>query len=559
MTPFSFAQLFEHPGDDDNLARIKLGLGFAALIALLYEAHRESEGTPIPLRWKKAVAGALAVLGVLSYFQFLDIGYPGFYHRHELFHYYLGSKYFRELGFEGIYTCTAVAESELPDGSAGPNDRPRTTARLRKLRDLRQNVIVDTTEWIEHPERCKEADPSAGRSGFSSARWEAFKKDVAFFRRVSLGSYWIGMQKDHGYNPPPVWGITGRFFAELFPADDASMKVLSAIDPLLLSAMFGFVAWAFGWRVMCLAVVFWGVQDASPFYWTGGAFLRQDWLFYAVVSACLVRKQRYFWGGAFLAYATLLRVFPIFFFLGWIVLAVAHAVRTWRREEDVLRGGLQDALRRLTHPDHRKLAAGALAAVLVLVPISVLNHGVRAWPDFVHHIAVHNGTPLTNHMGWKTLVAHSAAGRAQVAQDPRLSDPFGRWKDMRRARVKALAPVYWGGIALMMALFVHACARLRTPWIVQALGCLPAIVLVELTDYYLSFFLLGAMLSRGRRPIELALVVAAIGSELCHLKYGWFDDRFVAMSVVFLALALFFVVMYARRPWAARDVAEPAS
>ena len=113
MTPFSFAQLFEHPGDDDNLARIKLGLGFAALIALLYEAHRESEGTPIPLRWKKAVAGALAVLGVLSYFQFLDIGYPGFYHRHELFHYYLGSKYSAEHQYVGLYRASLVADAEL--------------------------------------------------------------------------------------------------------------------------------------------------------------------------------------------------------------------------------------------------------------------------------------------------------------------------------------------------------------------------------------------------------------------------------------------------------------
>ena len=35
----------------------------------------------------------------------------GFLHYHEFFHYYLGSKYFRELGYTGLYDCVALAEA----------------------------------------------------------------------------------------------------------------------------------------------------------------------------------------------------------------------------------------------------------------------------------------------------------------------------------------------------------------------------------------------------------------------------------------------------------------
>jgi hypothetical protein len=552
--PLKLSSLLERPGyDEENLAWMKLIIAVVALIALFYEASREAEGNPISTRWKKMAAAAFAVVGVVSYFQFFQIGYKEFYHRWEFFHYYVGSKYYREIGFEGIYTCSAVAESELPDGLNSPSDHPKQEVKIRKLRDLRVNLIVDTAEWVDHPEKCK--------ANFASTeRWESFKKDVAFFRKVMWGNYWRDSQKDHGYNPPPVWGITGWLFSSLHPATEAYMKLLSCLDVALFAGMFGCVAWAFGWRVMCIAIVFWGSQDASPFYWTGGAFLRQDWLFYTIVSACMIRKKKYFWGGAFMTYGTLLRVFPMFFFTGWLVTAAAYIWKKYSEDkEGAFEGGAVEAFKRLTHPHHRILAAGALAAGLVLIPTSVAVHGTKAWPEFIHHIGVHAGTPLTNHMGWKPVVAHRAEGRMQVAKDPRLQDPFEKWKQMRIDRVKELKPIYYGGILLMMSMFVYACWRIKNLWIVEALGCLPTTILIDLTCYYYSYFIFGAMLSKGRRPIEFALIIAAALTEVCHLNYGWFDDRFVGMSVVFVILGTFMVALYMRRPWLrTAEVMQPA-
>ena len=67
----------------------------------------------------------------------------------------------------------------------------------------------------------------------------------------------------------------------------------------------------------------------SRFYWTGGAFLRWDWLFYFVGGVCLVKKERTVLGGFFLGYSTLLRIFPLFVFSGPMLVI---AVQMWGKQ-----------------------------------------------------------------------------------------------------------------------------------------------------------------------------------------------------------------------------------
>ena len=39
-----------------------------------------------------------------------------------------------------------------------------------------------------------------------------------------------------------------------------------------------------------LALLVFSTNFPSRFYWTGGAFLRWDWLFWMIASACLLKK-----------------------------------------------------------------------------------------------------------------------------------------------------------------------------------------------------------------------------------------------------------------------------
>src|SRR5882672_10549348 len=101
--------------------------------------------------------------------------------------------------------------------------------------------------------------------------------------------------------------------------------------------MFGAIWWAFGWRIFCVALIFWGCQLPAEYFWTGGAFLRQDWIFFLILSSCLVRKRYFALGGAAFAYSTLLRVFPGPLLAGWLVVILAHAYRKKRFAPEHLR------------------------------------------------------------------------------------------------------------------------------------------------------------------------------------------------------------------------------
>src|SRR6185295_18227507 len=217
------------------------------------------------------------------------------------------------------------------------------------------------------------------------------------------------------YNPPPVWTVRGHFWSNLHPATDGYLKFLASFDILFFIGMFGAIRWAFGWRVFSIAVIFWGCQLPAEYFWTGGAFMRQDWLFFLVLCACLLRKRYYALGGAAFAYSTLLRVFPGLLLAGPIVVMVAYIVKH----------------KRIAGP-HLRMMVGGLAATVILVGSSAAIAGWRSYPEFWHHIQVHNHTPLTNNMGLPTLLAHSRAARMEITRNEKHVDAFDDWKQKRR-------------------------------------------------------------------------------------------------------------------------------
>src|SRR5688572_302845 len=96
---------------------ICLSLGASGLFLLEERARRI--GHVISERTQRRIGIAITALSFLVYFDFFNPNtrYYDYYHRHEFYHYYLGSKYFDELGYKRIYTCTAIAEVELGHGS----------------------------------------------------------------------------------------------------------------------------------------------------------------------------------------------------------------------------------------------------------------------------------------------------------------------------------------------------------------------------------------------------------------------------------------------------------
>jgi hypothetical protein len=546
---------------EDTLTVLKGLLAVTALGLVGWEAARRLRRRPLPRRGVAVVGGALGVLATMGFLNSDDLAYGRYYHLWEFFHYYLGSKYQAELGYKRIYACTAVAEAELGPVLEGE-------VRRRQLRDLATDTLVPAASAL--------ADPAACTSHFTAARWAEFRRDVRWFRSQASFSHWSLIQIDHGYNPPPLWTATGHVVASLVPPSATGMKALASIDLVLLGLLFGFVWWGFGWRVLCLALVFFGTQFPANGLFTAGALLRQDWLLLTVASVGLAHRGRSAWAGAALAGAALLRLFPGLLFAGPAVVAVAHLVR-----------------RRRLAAAHARFFAGAAVAGLALVALSVAATSASAWPRFAEHIRLHSAVPLTNNMGLRVLVARltrrepprqgplkapafrlESLPTAALAQPglPEQNEPASapaaaseplrlKLPDLAARAANSPAPVtrfssgagralFFALAALLAAGFGVVAWRERRLWIAEALGIVLVAGLVEITCYYYSLFLVAALLARATRWLERAVLGAAAASALLvawpRIAAAW-PDRYAAESAVFVALSLLLLVGVARR------------
>ncbi len=495
---------------------IGLSLGGSALFMLEQRARRL--GRPFSRRVQRAACIALTALSFLVYFDFFNPNtrYFDYYHRHEFYHYYLGSKYFAEIGYDRLYTCTAVAEVEAGRGE------------LLKRQDIRdlgaKNLIVPMTETFVF------TDPARCTRHFTPARWQAFEADVAWFESVSRGDYWDRMRRDHGYNPPPVWTMTGKLIASIAPASDHFFKLLAAVDVLLQLGALLLIGWAFGLRIMAIAGVFWGCNAPADFHYTGGAFLRQDWYFFFVASLCLARKRHFAWSGAALTWATALRIFPIVTFVG-VALVMLF---------DVLR-------KRRLRPDYRRFILGGAAMGALLFVASSAVCGPGSYAAFAEHIRLHKDTPLTNNMGLEVLVTHDWEGRMAFNVDERLDDSVQPWKEGYTRRARALRPGLLASAALVLAWMAWALRRTKLLWVGMALTLPLSMSLLTLTCYYYCFFVAGALLVALRPALGPAYLALAGASQVLGTRFYWIDDQYAAQSLLFYAFALCTLYALSRR------------
>ena len=199
---------------------------------------------------RNAIVVVMGVVAFLTYFNFGSFHFPNFIHGWDTFHYYIGSKYFKELSYDRLYECVAIADSEEPG--------LRRRVELRKMTNLRNNLVESTAEILAHPERCK--------AHFTQERWDSLKHDLRYFRTLESARRWDDAQTDHGYNGTPVWNILGTILSNLAPASRTQILVLDSIDCLLVLFLSLLIWWAFGWRTLTVALLAFATNFPSRFY-----------------------------------------------------------------------------------------------------------------------------------------------------------------------------------------------------------------------------------------------------------------------------------------------------
>lgn len=496
---------------DAGLLELRIGLAIAGLVLVAIGWWRrrrgglESRGSP-----RRLLLGAVAVAAfAANYNLFIWTGL----HRHELYHYYLGSKYFPELGYFDLYTCSIQA---VGDGTAPPG--------LVEMTDLRSKRRRPTAEVLATAPDCAAA--------FGPARWQAFRSDVGRFRSIMGDGVWTNVLRDHGYNPSPVWTAIGRPLATAVPATPAGLWLLARIDLALLIGLFAAIGWGFGFEAACIAAIAWGSCGHTRYQWTGDAFLRQLWLATSMGALALLRRGRPATAGALLALATLERVFPGAFFLGYGL----REACIWMR-------------RRTVTSEFRRFATGALAMTIAAIGLATLvaGRGVAVWSEFAENtqgmlsFTPRNSLGLDYALSFTTVPPPEGLGTNETEREQIV-------QDYRRRTLAARAPWRWAGFGLLGVGL--AIAAWRGPgrnrngeewlegWEAAAMGAALIPFATMPGSYYIGFVLAGAALAARRPRIGLALLAASAAWATFLVVYGSRAIAFAASSWVLIAYSL---------------------
>ncbi len=482
-----------HPGEGADLARrsgspmnvVKLIVVLLALGAA-FVARR---GRRVPV----AVVAGLAMAAVGAYADFGAYHDGRFVHDHDVFHYFIGAKYFPSLGYDLLYDCASIAEAE-----AGFPQR----VGLRPMRDLRTDYMVAGTEALRHTKECHRA--------FSEVEWHDFVRDVRVFANASVVSEWIAVLKDHGFNASPAWIAPARALSRRLRASSpwvigwgasAFSGVVPALDPLLLALAFGAAVWGFGIVPASFAAIVFACNPLAEFSWIGGGFLRQLWFASLVIALALLRRRQWALGGAGLGIATALQLFPVVCLAGVAALGAVDLVQRRRVDARV----------------SRVLAAGVTTLVL-LAPLSAWGSGrSRAWSEFVINTRKHAATPSGNLVGLPAALSFRMSTRASVLYDVAAVDAHAHVRQARIDNYRHVRPLHWFGIVLGLWLFMRLARRRAVePWelAVFALALVP--FCLEVSSYYTEWLSIIAL--AGRRAPPTWLVILGTVTALLALR-----------------------------------------
>jgi hypothetical protein len=492
---------------------IKLGLCLAGAGLLAWGSASGGPTGPTRAAHARLRDGLLAGLGAAGFLGWWNFGlfhYPDPSHPHELVHHVLGARYFPELGYTRLYECLAVADAE-----AG------LEVATRLFTDLETYRLRDAQAVLADPGRCTRH--------FAPERWAQFEADAAWLRARVHPDTWEALQRDHGYNPSPAWGVLGRSLLGSGPLSEARLSSLLLLDPALLVLMWILAAQTFGWRATCVAMLYFGANHPAEYGWTGGSYLRHDWLAASVAGICLLRRGQPAAAGACLGAAALLRVFPALFL---VPLAIEGARR--------LATGGRAALGR----EHRRILAGAAAVVAVAVPVSLAASGPRAWLDFAAHMARYAAAPGSNSIGLAPLLSFDPAAREARLTGTDL-EASRAWKTAREDRLAERRPAFVL-IALGCVALTALAARGREAWIAAILGIGLVPALLSPASYYTSALLAYGFLWTRRPAVGvLLLALGAVGWAAAAASLH-FDEVFAWTSAAVLGFTLAAAALFVR-------------
>ncbi len=272
-------------------------------------------------------------------------------HPWEQYHFYLGAKYQKEIGYFDLYKATILADRE---GAHALGEVTRTRA-------------LETFNELSVEEAMK--DSARVRAQFSDEQWAAFKADWATMARL-WPINWQQVVTDHGNSNSPAWAIIAHPISLMLPLSTKNQALIGWLDMLLMLIMWLFVYDTFGGKVASMGLLLWATPPLV-FDYLSGSFLRWDWIFALGMAACFMKRGRWATAGAFFSFAATTKLFPILFGVALLIRAVGEYAKT-----------------RVIRREHVRFGVAAFVTGLTLVAVAAVMFGADSWAQYAQRIQV---------------------------------------------------------------------------------------------------------------------------------------------------------------------------
>ena len=454
-------------------------------------------GTRAPTRWwRRAPTVLLLLLAVgttTSYVGRNNRAHPHGVQGYDTFHYYPGAKYRAELGTELLYFCALVADLEL--------DHPRFNE-VKRYRDLK------TYRVLSKKKRRIRADKSRCKDRFTPERWTEFKKDIRYFQKITSSRTWRRVFIDRGTNASPVWHLFGGSVARLVPTSHLSWA--TQLDWVMLAIALGFIAWAFGLDVAAVAMIFFTASVPTRWPHIGAVLFRYDWVAALAIAISLIKKDRWAWAGAAIAYAAGVRLFPI------IIIGGLGGRALWRIATE----------RRLLRSEWR-LLFGFFTATALFWTAAAIDGGLPAIQEFAAKISTHTAPENVSVMRVGLQIALAFEGELSSAK-------YQGYKVLTRKRkiIKEQAP--WHRVfVLLLILLVIAISRRLDDDEALLMGFAMFPLVLQASYYYYAFALVPFVLhavNLARRPHYFLFAFLCLLNAFGHFALGNKVTRYVILA-----------------------------
>lgn len=476
-------------------------------------------------RWPVTVA--LFILAVLAYLDFAHVRVMASFvpARKGAYHYFMGAKYFKEVGQFNLYRFTLLADKETK------------IDRLKKIKKVRNQQDYELMRASQALKLAIEERPRA----FSDERWAEFKRDWVAMSRDLPPAVWERMLQDRGFNPPPFWSFIPGTVAQFIDISNNQVFMWAMHIDMIVFALAVVVAGLCcgldaALLVFLYVVLAWFYE--SKFI---GTYFQFFWLAGLIVGMSLLRRGFGKISAACFALSAMLRLFPLMFVTGpgiaWL--------RDWwqtRRWSKAWTGFL----------------LAFFIASLVFVGIGLTRgRGPASTKDFVSKITMHadNQKFDTNKFGLKRAIAL------------KLTDPWPFISmEERVERFFQNKALYDFLLVAIVGLMIAAVWKKvdGDAWVVP-LGAVIIFALMTASRYYFLLWVVFLIPGRENDRRGFAAFAAALlflNNALMFLIVQVLHDRaaFTAGNFGFLACSLLFplyLLLHGRRETEPEKTAQP--